>query len=141
MERKAFTSFDQDSRLTDKRILGKFPRSQHRPFLITPPKLKVPVQSIVDPVKRYNFCKADWKRFCLLTDQSIERLLPADTSNIERAYKIFARAYFLRPNNVSHVAAGRTTSHAGTKSATLIEPLHPTTTEKAGAMRGSCEFY
>jgi len=49
-----------------------------------------PVHS--DPVKRYNFCKADWKRFCLLTDQSIERLLPADTSNIERAYKIFARA-------------------------------------------------
>jgi len=38
--------------------------------------------------------------------------------------RIFARAYFLRPNNVSHVAAGRTMCHAGTKSARpSIAPL------------------
>jgi len=36
-------------------------RSQHRPSRITPPKLKVPGHS--DPVKRWNFHKAD---FCLL---------------------------------------------------------------------------
>ena len=37
---------------------------------------------------------------------------------------ISARAYFLRLNNISHVAAGRTMCHAGTKSArTSIAPL------------------
>ena len=49
-----------------------------------------PVHS--DPVKRWNFRKADWKRFCLLTDESIERLLPPDTSNIERAYQDFCES-------------------------------------------------
>ena len=53
--------------------------------------------------------------------------------------RIFARAYYLRSNNASHVAVGRTMCHAGTKSArpsidpsseprwwlTLIEPLSP----------------
>jgi len=68
----AFGSFGQDNRLPDKRVLGKFPWSQHRLSLITPSKLKVPAHS--DPVKRWNFRKADWKRFCLLTDQSVERL-------------------------------------------------------------------
>jgi len=53
----AFASFGQDSRLPDRRVLGKFPRSQHRPSLITPPKLNVPAHS--DPVKRWNFRKAD----------------------------------------------------------------------------------
>jgi len=53
--------------------------------------------------------------------------------------RIFARAYYLRPNNASHVAVGSTMCHAETKSArpfiapspepqwglTLIEPLRP----------------
>ena len=64
-----FVSFSQDTRPADKRVLWKFPRSQHRPFLITPPS------------------------------------------------KNFARACFPRPNNVSHVAVGRTMWHVGTKSA------------------------
>jgi len=51
--------------------------------LITPPRLKVPAHS--DPVRRWNFRKADWKRFCLLTDESVERLPPPDTSNMEKA--------------------------------------------------------
>jgi len=57
----AFASFGQDSRLPDRRVLRKFPRSQHRPSHITPLKLKVPAHN--DPVKRWNFRKADWKRF------------------------------------------------------------------------------
>jgi len=32
----AFASFGQDSRLSDRRVLGKLPRSQHRPSLIMP---------------------------------------------------------------------------------------------------------
>jgi len=53
----AFASFGQDSRLLDRRFLGKFSRSQHRPSLVTSPKLKVPAHS--NPVKRWNFRKAD----------------------------------------------------------------------------------
>jgi len=106
----------------DRRVLGKIQRSQHRPSLITPPRFKVPAHS--DPVKRWNFRKADWKRFCFLTGESVERLPPPDTTDIERAYQDFARAYFLWLNNVSHVAVGRTMCHAGTKSARpSIAPL------------------
>jgi len=86
----AFGSFGQDSRLPDGCVLGKFPRSQHRPSLITPPKLKVPAHS--DPVKCWNFRKADWKRFCLLTGESVERLPPPDASNIEGAYQDFCES-------------------------------------------------
>jgi len=59
-----FAGISQDNGLPARRVLGKFPRSQHRPSLITPPTLKVPANS--DPVKHWNFRKADWKRFCLL---------------------------------------------------------------------------
>ena len=107
----AFTSFCQDSRLPGRRVLGKFLRPQHRPFLITPPRLKVPAHR--DPVKCWNFGKDDWKRFCLLTGESVERLPPPDTLNIYRAYQVC----YPRPNNVSHVAAARTMCYVGTKSA------------------------
>jgi len=43
-------------------------------------------------VKRWKFRKADWKRFCLLTDESVERLPPPDTSNIEEAYQDFCES-------------------------------------------------
>jgi len=48
----AFASFGQDSRLPDKRGLGKF-LAVTTSALITPPKLKVLAHS--DPVKRKNF--------------------------------------------------------------------------------------
>jgi len=83
----AFASFSQNSQLPDTRVLGKFPRSQHRPSLITPPRLKVPAHS--GPVKRWNFRRAEWKRFWLLTGESVERLPPPDASNIERPYQNF----------------------------------------------------
>jgi len=73
--------------------------------------------------------------FCLkwLFLKFVEAKLPATHT------RIFARAYYLRPNNASHLAVGRTMFHAGTKSArpsiasspepwrglTLIEPLRP----------------
>jgi len=86
----AFASFGQDSRLPDRRVLAKFPRSQHRPSLITPPRLKVTAHS--DPVKRWKFRMADWKRFCLHTGESIERWPPPNTSNIEKAYQDFCKS-------------------------------------------------
>jgi len=85
-----FASLGQDSRLSDRRVLGKFPWSQHRPFPITPPGFKVPAHS--DPVKCWNFHKADWKCFCLLSGESVERLPPPDTPDIERAYHDFCES-------------------------------------------------
>ena len=41
----AFVSVGPDSRLPDRRILEKFPRSQHRPSLIVPPRLTLLVPS------------------------------------------------------------------------------------------------
>ena len=81
------TSFGQDSRLPDKRVLGKFPRSQHYSSHITSPRHKVPAHS--DPVKRWSFRKADWKRFCLLTDESVERSPTPAATNIKKAYQEF----------------------------------------------------
>ena len=45
----AFISIDSDSRLPDRQILEKFPRSQHGPSFITPPRFARPVPS--KPVK------------------------------------------------------------------------------------------
>jgi len=132
----AFASVGQDNRLLDRRVLGKFPRSQHRPSLITPPKLKVPDYS--DPVKKWNFRKADWKR--LPSHRWIRWEIATfghNTTNIERHTKNFARAYYPRPNNISHMGVARTMCHAETKRGrpsitpspkprwglTLIEPL------------------
>ena len=97
----AFASFGQDTRLLDRRVLWKFPRSQHQLSLITTPRLKVPAHS--NPVKRWSFHKVDWKRFCLLTGESVERLLPPDTPNIERATRSFARAHYPRLNNAGYL--------------------------------------
>jgi len=55
----AFASVGQDKQQPDRRVLGKFLRSQHRASLMTPPRFKVSAYS--DPVKRWNFRKADWK--------------------------------------------------------------------------------
>ena len=52
----AFASVDPNSRLTDRYVLEKIPRSQHRPSLITPPRFAMAVPSM--PVKRWNFRKA-----------------------------------------------------------------------------------
>ena len=46
----AFTSVGSNSCLPDRRVLDKFPRSQHRPLLITPPRFAMAVPSM--PVKQ-----------------------------------------------------------------------------------------
>ena len=40
----------------------------------------------------WNFHKVGWKRFCLFTDESVERLPPPDTSNIEWSYQDFCES-------------------------------------------------
>ena len=48
----AFASVGPNSGLPGRRVLDKFPRSQHRPSLITPPRFAMAVPSM--PVKRWN---------------------------------------------------------------------------------------
>ena len=52
----AFSTVGPNSRLPDTRVLEKFPRSQYRPSLITPPRFAMAMPSM--PVKRGNFRKA-----------------------------------------------------------------------------------
>ena len=44
------------------------------------------------PVKRWNFRKADWNRYSLLTNKSITGLPPPDTINMDEAYQDFCNA-------------------------------------------------
>ena len=72
----AFASVGPNSRLPDRRVLEKFPRSQHRPSLITPPRFAMAVPSM--PVKRWNFRKAkpnvnpSIKPFCSLLRETTQ---------------------------------------------------------------------
>jgi len=43
-------------------------------------------------MKRWHFHKADWKHFCLLIGESVERMPPQDTTNIKKAYKEFCES-------------------------------------------------
>ena len=70
----AFASVGPNSRLPDRRVLDKFPRSQHRPSLITPPRFAMAVPSM--PVKRWNFRKAKWSHYIALTNKFAKTLLP-----------------------------------------------------------------
>ena len=78
-----------DSRLPDRRILGKFPRSQHRPSLISPPKLAHPKPS--KPVKRWNFRKANWDHYSNLTNKLAKSIPPPESQNIDQVYQCFCK--------------------------------------------------
>ena len=83
----AFTSVGPNSRLPDRRVLDKFPRSQHRPLLITPPRFVLAVPSM--PVKRWNFRKAKWSHYIALTNKFENTLLPPDSLDVDAAYQNF----------------------------------------------------
>ena len=82
-----FVSVGPDSRVPDRRILEKFPRPQHRPSLIVPPRLALPVPS--KPVKRWNFRKANWSHYNTLTNILAKSLLPPDLPDVDLAYQDF----------------------------------------------------
>ena len=81
----AFTTVDPDNRLPYRYIFQKFPRSQHRPLLITPPRLSLPVPR--RPVKRWNFCKANWSHYNSLTNKLARNLPSLDSTNVDQAYQ------------------------------------------------------
>ena len=82
-----FVSVDPDRRVPDRRILEKFPRLQHRLSLIVPPKLALPVPR--KPVKRWNFRKANWSYYNVLTNKLAKSLLPPDSPDVDLAYQGF----------------------------------------------------
>ena len=83
----AFVSVGPDSRVPNRRILEKFPRSQHRPSLIVPLRLALPVPS--RPVKRWNFRKANWSHYNALTNKLAKSLLPPDSPGVDLADQDF----------------------------------------------------
>ena len=70
-----------------RRILEKFPRSQHRPSLITPVPLVAPTSS--KPVRRWNSRKADWDKFKLLTNKAARTLPPLEDTDLDTSYKAY----------------------------------------------------
>ena len=78
-----------DTGIPTRRVLDKFPRSQHRPSLISSPCLTAPIAC--KPVKRWNFRKPNWETFKQMTDVATSQLPPPDTANAEVAYKAFCR--------------------------------------------------
>ena len=83
----AFASVGPNSRFPDRRVHNKFPRSQHRPSLITPPRFAMAVPSM--PVKRWNFRKANWSHYIALTNKFAKTLLPPDSLDVDAAYQDF----------------------------------------------------
>ena len=83
----AFASADPNSRLPDRCVLEKFPRSQHRASLITPQRFAMAVPSM--PVKRWNFRKAKWSHYIALTNKLAKTLLPPDLLDVDATYKDF----------------------------------------------------
>ena len=79
----AFVSIDSDGCLLDRHVLEEFPRSQHPPSLITPPRFARPVSS--KPVKRSNFLKAQWIYHITLTNKLARTLPPLDLPDMDPA--------------------------------------------------------
>jgi len=86
-------------------------------------------------MKHWNFRKADWSRFCLLTGESVKRLSPPDKTNIENTCQELCESLLLAAKQ----SVTRITWHVGTNSAkpfiapscnvqwilTLMEPICP----------------
>jgi len=107
----------------NRRVLREFSRAQYQPSLIKPRRLKVPAPR--DPVKRWNFHKADWKRVAF-SQMNPLRDCHLRTHQTSRGYtRIFARTSYPRPSNACHVAVGRTMCHAGRRVQDLISLLQP----------------
>ena len=83
----AFANVGPNSCLLDRRVLDMFPRSQHRPSLITPTRFAMAVPSM--PVKRWNFRKAKWSHYIALTNKFAKTLLPPDPLDVDEAYQDF----------------------------------------------------
>ena len=83
----AFAKVIGQEPLPVRRILDRFPRSQHRPSLITTPSQ---VQSTEGrPVRRWNFRKANWTDFERVVSTAAEVLPVPTAANINEAYEAY----------------------------------------------------
>ena len=99
----------QTSRVSDRRILEKFHRSQHRPSLIVPPRLALPVSS--KPVKRWNFRKANWSHYNTLTNKLAKSLLPPDSPDVDLAYQDCGSCNVIRTEAKNSIPRVRRNNH------------------------------
>ena len=70
----------------NRRVLGKFLPSQHRLFLITASHRITTTSKLV---KRWNFRKANWKRYGTITNNLAKKLPLPDARNANTAYQAF----------------------------------------------------
>ena len=82
----AFARTETTCRILGRRVLEKFPRSQHRPSLITASHR---IATTGKPVKRRNFRKANWKRYGTITNNLAQKLLLPEARNANTAYQAF----------------------------------------------------
>ena len=83
----AFASASHNSRHLGKRTLEKFLGSQHRSSLIT--SLGSVTSVPIEPCKRWNFRKANWKLYSFITNQLAERLPSRDSGYVAEANQDF----------------------------------------------------
>ena len=110
----AFASVGPNSRLPDRRVLDKFPRSQHRPSLITPTRFAMAVPNM--PVKRWNFRKAKWSHYIALTNKFEKTLLPPDSLDVDAAYQDFCNTIKKASKGLSHTGIEITIFRVGMQS-------------------------
>ena len=107
----AFVCVGSDNCLPDRLILEKFCWSQHRPSLFVPPKFALLMPS--RPVKRWNFCKANWIHYIAMTNKLAKSLLPPDLLNVDQAFWDFCNAIKKAAKKSISVVIEVTTNHVG----------------------------
>ena len=111
---QASASVGPNSRLLDRRVLDKFPRSQHRPSLITPPRFAMAVPSM--PVKRWNFRKAKWSHNIALKINSQRLCCRLIHLMLMRLTRTFATPLRKQPKRLSHAGIETTMFRVGMQS-------------------------
>ena len=114
----AFASVGPNSRLPDGRVLEKFPRSQHRPSLITLPRFAMTVLSM--PVKRWNFHKAKWSQYIALTNKFAKTLFHLMWMQLTRTSVTPSRK---QPKRLSHAGIETIIFRVGMQSVNLFIKL------------------
>ena len=110
-----FVSVGPDSRVLDRRILETFPRSQHRPSFIVPPRFALPVLS--KPVSDGTSGEANWSHCKTLTNKLAKSLLLPDSPDVDQAYQDFCNVIRTATKNSIHAVVEITTYRVGMLSA------------------------
>ena len=103
----AFSKTHQYEPLPERRVLDRFPRSHHRPLLITTPTLIQPTEG--RPVRRWNFRKADWPGFKKEVEASVTALPTPTANNIDDDYEAYT-AMLLKAAK-KHIPRGQRTNY------------------------------